>query len=229
MKLVIDKAVAEMFPNLRIGILLIRNADNSWDGKESKINELKRLAVASIDWEKASQRMEEWKQIYRKFGTNPKKKVPTLNALLKRSEKGLPAISPIVDIYLAHELMHLFPLGGYDLDKVNGDIFLRFSQGNEKFVAIGGKEEKTYEGEIVYADNEKVLTRRWNYKDCEQSKITEETSNAMLMAEAPLETMPTDELMAMMKSLSSWIEKLTGAETFAIILDVRESLEMKIQ
>ena len=158
----------------------------------------------------------------------PKKKVPTLNAILKRAEKGLPTISPIVDIYLAHELLYLFPLGGYDIERINGDINLRLSPGNEPFTAIGGKEEETYEGEIVYADSSKVLTRRWNYKDCEQAKITEATRNAVLMAEAPLESMASEELEAMLGSLSSEIEAITDAVVKTAILDVRKGLEMNL-
>jgi DNA/RNA-binding domain of Phe-tRNA-synthetase-like protein len=99
---------------------------------------------------------------------------------------GLPTINTAVDAYNAVSVRHLIPMGGFDLDRVAGDIRLRFSAGGEEFTPLGSdKTELTYVGEVVYADDERILTRRWNYRDCDETKITEGTRNAVLFTDGP--------------------------------------------
>jgi len=70
-----------------------------------------------------------WQEAYRKFGVKPNKHKPTCEALLRRILKGdtLPTINTIVNCYLIAEMEHLLPCGGYDIDRVRGDIELRIS------------------------------------------------------------------------------------------------------
>jgi DNA/RNA-binding domain of Phe-tRNA-synthetase-like protein len=76
-------------------------------------------------------------------------------------------------------------MGGFDLDRVVGDIQLRYSTGGEMFKPLGaGKEEETYEGEVVYADEERILTRRWNFRDADATKITRDTSHLVMFLDA---------------------------------------------
>jgi len=63
------------------------------------------------------------------------------------------SVSPIVDVYLTNQVVHLMPHGGYDKDSLASSIQLRKSAGGEPFVPIGGEGEKTIAGEIVYADD----------------------------------------------------------------------------
>jgi len=89
-----------------------------------------------------------------------------------------------VDAYNAVSVRHLVPMGGFDLDRVKGDIQLRHSEGGEAFTPLGpAAQEETYPGEVVYADEERVLTRRWNYRDCDETKITVETVNVAMFAD----------------------------------------------
>ena len=39
------------------------------------------------------------------------------------------------------------------------------------------------EGEVVYIDDKEVLCRRWNWRECDKSKMTEETTNVALVVE----------------------------------------------
>ena len=129
-----------------------------------------------------------WREMYRSFGTRPGDYRPSAEALVRRALKtgGLPTINTAVDAYNAVSVRHLIPMGGFDLDRVAGDIRLRFSPGGEEFTPLGSEEtELTYVGEVVYADDERILTRRWNYRDCDDTKITPGTSNVVLFADGP--------------------------------------------
>jgi lysyl-tRNA synthetase class 2 len=76
-------------------------------------------------------------------------------------------------------------MGGFDLDRVVSDIQLRYSKGGEIFKPLGaGKEEETYEGEVVYADEKRILTRRWNFRDADYTKITRNTSYLVMFLDA---------------------------------------------
>jgi len=129
-----------------------------------------------------------WREMYRSFGTKPGDYRPSAEALVRRALKtgSLPSINTAVDAYNAVSVTHLMPMGGFDLDGVVGDIRLRFSLGGEEFTPLGSdKTEETYEGEVVYADDERILTRRWNYRDCDETKITGETRGVVLFIDGP--------------------------------------------
>jgi len=128
-----------------------------------------------------------WRATYQSFGVNPKKDPPTHEALARRllKGKGWPRIHLLVDIYLTNQVAHLLPHGGYDLATIEGDIFLTTSPGGEPFLALGGGQEVTTTGEVIYRDARRVLTRCWNCQDCDVTKLTPDTKRFVLMIESP--------------------------------------------
>ena len=166
-----------------------------------------------------------WRDIYRSFGVNPKKKNPTAEALLQRVLKEyIPKINPAVDCYLVSETVHCLPIGGYDLDKVDGDIVLRYSPGNEPFHGIGSdQEEYTDEGEIVYSDNVRILTRRWNYKDCDYCKIDFDTKTVALFVEGPLDVIEDSEIRETIEDISKNLMKYCQGKTDTLNLGKNEN------
>jgi DNA/RNA-binding domain of Phe-tRNA-synthetase-like protein len=131
-----------------------------------------------------------WRAMYRSFGTKPSDYRPSAEALLRRTIKlgCLPTINTAVDSYNLVSLRYFIPMGGFDMDKINGDIELRTTEGGEIFTPLGpGKPETTYSGEIVYADDERILTRRWNYRDCEETKITTDTRDVLIFVDGSKE------------------------------------------
>ena len=128
-----------------------------------------------------------WRNLYRSFGTKPGDYRPSAEALIRRSIKTgrLPRINNVVDLYNLVSVKYIIPMGGFDLDKIDGDIHLRFSEGLEDFTPLGQSEkQQTYQGEVVYADNTRILTRRWNYRDADQTKITPSTKNIVMFLDA---------------------------------------------
>lgn len=53
----------------------------------------------------------------------------------------------------------------------------------------------------MYSDRVRVLTRRWNYRDCDFAKITEHTEEFVLMIEAPTYQVSDDKLAQAAESL----------------------------
>ncbi len=155
-----------------------------------------------------------WREMYRSFGTKPGDYRPSAEALVRRALKmgSLPTINTAVDAYNVVSVRHLIPMGGFDLDHVAGDIRLRFSPGGEAFTPLGSdKTEETYAGEVVYADDERILTRRWNYRDCDETKITEETRNVVLFIDGP-EGVPRSSVEDALQDLEKLFTKHCGGE-----------------
>jgi DNA/RNA-binding domain of Phe-tRNA-synthetase-like protein len=156
--------------------------------------------------------------------------MPTAESLLTRVLRGkdISPISKVVDLYLATEMEFLLPIGGYDVDKVTGDIHLRLSNGNESFVPLGGQvEESTGAGEIVYADQARVLTRKWNFRDCDHAKVTTDSTGVVLFSEAPSSAIPTKHLESSFLSLKANLMRLCGGDIQIHLLDVSRSADIE--
>jgi len=236
MKLIISPDIIKSFPELRIAVVI---ADNL---KVSKINNdleaLKLKTVAELrkrlSFETIAQHphIVAWRRAYIKFGVSPKKHPPTVESLLNRILRGgsMPTINTLVDSYLVVELEYLVPIGGYDMQKVKGNIYLRYSKGGEPFTPLGSpeKKEQTLPNEIVYSDDEKILTRRWNYKDCDEAKITLQTKKAVLFIEACDNTIRTEVLEKASMRLSEFIRRFCEGTAKWLILDASQSLSLDL-
>ncbi len=54
----------------------------------------------------------------------------------------IPHISNLVYIYNLISLKYRTPVGGEDLDRIDGNIFLKFAEGDERFVVLGAVKMK---------------------------------------------------------------------------------------
>ncbi|MCL2016017.1 MAG: phenylalanine--tRNA ligase beta subunit-related protein [Defluviitaleaceae bacterium] len=231
MKLIISETIRAKYPDLRIAVVVAKNINNTLyqNGLEDFTNDTFKAFAQKFgnhkDFE-THKNIVAWREIYRSFGVNPKKKKPTAESLLVRVIRSgyAPKISPAVDAYLCAETVHYLPIGGYDLDKITGDIVLRFSEGNEKFLGIGAEsEEVTDTSEVVYSDNNHVLTRCWNYRDCDFSKIDKETTTLALFSEAPYATISDNEAKETVNSIKENLQKFCGAECTTFFLSSKEN------
>ena len=194
MNLNVSEEVLTLFPRIRLG-LLRGSISSPRSDLHDTIAGLRAQALAALTAVAPTpealaevNNIAVWREAYKTFGTKPTKFRPTHEALARRLLKDgawPPGINPIVDIYLTNQIDHLLPHGGYDATTLSGDLSLYVSPGNEPFEPLGGGQEATETGEIVYRDRQRVLTRRWNYRDCDATKITEHTTDFLLMIEAP--------------------------------------------
>lgn len=131
-----------------------------------------------------------WRRAYRAFGIKKTSYRSSVERLVKNVLVGrtLPEINSFVDAYNAVSLVHMLPAGADDLDMVFGDVAFRFSRPGDSFLDMAGGEEgggapafdPPKDGEVVYADAEKVLCRRWNWRQDARSLVTPQTRRAIL-------------------------------------------------
>ena len=183
--------IIESYPGVHIGVLYGEELDNvtPFPGLYRLQKEAITEARAQIGDQPATKHphIASWREIYRSFGTKPSDYRPSAEALVRRSLKSgkLPVINTAVDLYNVVSVKHIIPMGGFDVDKIEDDIYLRVSDGGEIFIPLGAStQEETYCGEVVYTDDTRILTRRWNYRDSDETKITDETRNLVMFIDA---------------------------------------------
>jgi DNA/RNA-binding domain of Phe-tRNA-synthetase-like protein len=231
MKLKIDAKIFEKFPGLRIGVVSARNIDNHGlsEGIMQLIREKEKEIRENYDTETLSQhpKIHSWRGAYSSFGAKPKKYKSSVESLYRMVLKGFDVrhVNKIVDLFNYISIKHTIPAGGDDIAKVDGDIILKFAAGDEPFTALNSQERETAkEGEVVYADSKEVLCRRWNWRECDKTKMTEDTKNVILVVEA-LPPVTREELEEVQDDLSKLITEYCGGEVRTYILDegIRET------
>ncbi|MBU1018963.1 MAG: phenylalanine--tRNA ligase beta subunit-related protein [Patescibacteria group bacterium] len=217
--------ILQNYENLVIGVLAVKNIDNS--GSDPEITTLLREAekcvreTPGIEPVNSYPKIESWREAHKKFGSNPKKAAPSVQAIVRRVVKGgqLPNINKLVDLYNAISLKYVITAGGEDLDKCVGDIQLAYADGSEEFVELGATENNPPEpGEVVYKDDNGVICRKFNWREADRTKLTEETKNAVLVLEG-LPPVTREEIEQALQELKELVEKYCGGEVESIILD----------
>ena len=225
MALKIDKSVLEKFPGVKLAVIQLSDANNK-DMPETLgklIQEECEAIQRMVSLETLMQHplIDQWRQAYKAFGANPKTFKCSVEALLRRVIKqgSLPRINTIVDCYNLTSVKFMLPAGSDDDRKVTGDVFLTIADGSELFVSLGtSKEESVVAGEVIYRDDSDVLCRRWNWRECEKSKLTKDTTHATLVLEG-LENASSQLLTSAAEFLMDLLRKYTGGNCSFELLD----------
>jgi DNA/RNA-binding domain of Phe-tRNA-synthetase-like protein len=128
-----------------------------------------------------------WRDAYRAFGAKPQRTRNSLEALLRRSESGLPRVNPLTNIYNAVSVLHQVPLGGEDLTAYDGSPKLVRAAGSEAFdTSANGEQvvEHPEPGEVVWSDDTGVTCRRWNWRQGRRTQLTPITTSALFILDA---------------------------------------------
>ncbi len=189
--LTVAPRVVDAFGGLRIVAITASGIDNrsAWPEVSARLDDLER-AVADGRWTPLGDdhpAIASWHAAYRHFGTNPRRQRPSVDALTRRLARTghLPRISSAVDSYNLVSVTHSVPAGAFDLDRVEGDITIRFAEDDDRFVPLGEPDEveQPHPGEVVYVDDAGVLTRHWNHRDADRTKVTPASRRVLFMLE----------------------------------------------
>ncbi|MDR3670980.1 MAG: phenylalanine--tRNA ligase beta subunit-related protein [Holophaga sp.] len=179
----IAEAVFARFPDYLRGVLVAHGVHNGPSSPE--LVALLREAEASVrDRLPAEQitthpRIASWRAAFKAQGINPKDFRCSVEAMARRALKSqqLPSINALVDIGNILSLRHLLPMGGHAIDHARQGYVLRPATGQESFVPFGSDQTEHPEpGEIIYAEGDVVLTRRWSWRQANQSLTLPETT-----------------------------------------------------
>jgi Uncharacterized conserved protein len=222
--------ILRVYPDVLLGIVRVRNIDNTVEHGEiisqlrkEEDNIRQRFAGVSLN---DHPQIAPWREAYRKFGAKPKDYSSSVENLVRRVAKGyvIPHINTLVDIYNLISLRYILPVGGEDLDRIQGDVLLTFAGEAEPAVRLlGEKDERPpHPGEVIYKDEISAICRRWNWKESERTKLTEKTRNAFLVTEAlpPVDRSLTS---TAIEQLAEAIRKHCGGEVTTDLLDAQHT------
>ena len=159
----------------------------------------------------------DWRAAYRAFGAKPQRTRPSVEALLRRLDPGLPRIDRLTDAYNAVSIANLVPVGGEDLDHYQGPARLVRAAGDEGFDTVAQGEpavEHPKPGEVIWRDDAGVTCRQWNWRQCTRTRITPVTTNAVFIIDG-LAALGRDGLTAAGNDLASSLTRLSPQAAIA--------------
>lgn len=234
-RLAVAAEVCAAFGDLRIDAIVAAGfaGQQPWPEVDARLSALEAAAVASTAAGAAADdpHIASWHAAYRAFGTNPRRERPSVDALRRRLTRSgrLPRINPAVDGYNLVSATFGVPAGAFDLRQVEGDIEVRFAGGSEPFTPLGepGTTEHPRPGEVVYTDAAGVLTRHWNHRDADRTKVTEDSDLIVFLLETveasmfgPVLDAATGDLTALLRERSESVvtHMITAAAPAAEVL-----------
>jgi len=205
----IDPRIWELRPDFVVTVVRARGLSNgpSDDSSTSLLCQAQRTARETLNGAEpaALPHVAAWRDAYRAFGAKAQRTPCSAEALLKRAlgGEGLPAINRLVDLYNAVSVEFALPVGGEDLARTEGASRLTIATGAEPFDAFRSGEpvvEHASAGEVVWVDDAGVTCRRWNWRQCARTRLTEGSTDAYFVLER-LEPLPLSTLAQAAESL----------------------------
>ncbi len=182
MRFRIDAEVLQRFPHAVVGVVVVWNGQNAAERPEpaqllhERASELRRsMDMAALE---AHPSIQVWRRVFSAMTAS--RYHSSVEALARRVIRGedVPHRNPAVDLGNLISLKYLLPVGCHDLDCLRGDLAIRISRQGDRFMPINSsRSEEVPPGEVVYADDVEVRTRRWVWRQGEGGKVTTESRN----------------------------------------------------
>ena len=183
---------------VKILFAVVRNIDNHPVSEEWQVYRERRLKelldkYRGIDIH-ADPILEGFNILHDKSGVKRRKNIPASENLVKLliRHEGMPFINQAVDIYNVISLESKLALGAHDIDKVDGNVTLRFTDGSEQFQPIGQAEPGlSNPHEYSYCDDANEVLCRLEVRQVEKTKVTEDTRSIFYIVQGNASTQDT--------------------------------------
>ncbi|HWM91068.1 MAG TPA: phenylalanine--tRNA ligase beta subunit-related protein [Thermoanaerobaculia bacterium] len=189
----IDTAILERFPDSRVGGFLARGLRAAAD--RVKLEPAETLAAPltsqgiTIEGMSEEPRLREWRKAFQQIGLKPSTYKGSAEQLARRLLKGswISTPLPLVNLYSAVSVKHLTPMGAYDVERLpSPSVTLRLPREGDVFHPLGGRpEDMPLKPTVaVYASGSEVVCWAFNHRDSSATCLLPETDLGLFMAEA---------------------------------------------
>lgn len=183
MNIQISSAIKEACPEIHLAVLSceVLNPPTSaelWNEMEKETEKIR--STFKIEDIKNRTAIAATRKIYKTLGKDPNRYRPSAEALCRRIVREIPVykVNTLVDIINIVSIKSGFSIGGFDADKIQGDLQLNVGTSNDEFEAIG-RGLLNVEGLPLYRDNTGGIGTPTS--DNERTKITDETTNLLMI------------------------------------------------
>lgn len=170
----------------------VKNTDSNSDFEVYKNSELEKIKQ---EWEgkkyKDDSVLAGFRDLHTKVGRSNRDYVASPEGLrwLFLERGRFPHINTLVDIYNLISVKTGLALGAHDINKVQGNITLRLTKGDEIFIPLGKSEPvAVFPSEYGYIDDGNNVICRLEVLQVEPTKVTVETTDVFLIIEGNANT-----------------------------------------
>ena len=216
---VLDLGVKIVFP-------VVKGLDNTklnpeWEALRKERIRLLLEEYREIDFH-ADPILEGFNLLHDRSGVKRRKNIPAsenLIRLLKKNE-DVYLINQAVDIYNIISMESKLALGAHDIDRVDGNVTLRFTDGSERFVPIGQEEPvPVNKHEYSYCDDAHEVLCRLEIRQVEKTKVDENSHNVFYIVQGN-EATPDELLMSTAQKIVDETVKYCGGKGRIIVPDI---------
>lgn len=180
------------FPTLTGGVILARGLHNgpTPDTLHAAYTAEQQAVLARLGSQPLSEvpSLAAWRGAFRAFGVEPTQYRSAAEALLRRlTKKGdIPAINTLVDLGNLVSIRYALPVAVFDTRQLDGAVTVQFASGTERFLPLGETAaEQPTAGEVIFADAaQRVVARRWCWRQSDDSAARDATTDAIITVEA---------------------------------------------
>lgn len=183
MNIEISSVIKEACPEIHLailscGVLNSPTSDELWNEMEKETEKIR--STFKIEDIKNRTAIAATRKIYKTLGKDPNRYRPSAEALCRRIVREIPVykLNTLVDIINIVSIKSGFSIGGFDADKIQGDLQLNVGTSDDEFEAIG-RGLLNVEGMPLYRDNIGGIGTPTS--DNERTKITDETTNLLMI------------------------------------------------
>lgn len=208
----ITEAIKSKCPNFRLGVIscsvqISTNHADLWEEINIKIAELENMETAAIS---KIPTIAATRKGYKALGKDPARYRPSAEALLRRvvKGKGLYKINNVVDLLNLVSISTGFSIGGYDADKIEGEVSLGVGEADEPYEGIG-RGTLNIEGLAAFRDTKSAFGTPTS--DSVRTSVTAETTRFLMVF---LDYGGLDELQNAMDLAVDLLKRFGGAADF---------------
>lgn len=192
----IDKTIGEKFPNVSVGIAVIKGVTIVKTDPDLEKEKQKLLgSLSNLTTEELGKlpEVQSYRRMYKEMGVDWHSRRPSPEALLRRValKKGLYSINTCVDAYNLIVMKHRVSVGAFDLETITFPTELRFAKENEEILLLGDSEVTRYrETEIAYFDQQGGYNIDFNYRDSQRTAVKSDTKNLYINVDGVYDISP---------------------------------------
>jgi DNA/RNA-binding domain of Phe-tRNA-synthetase-like protein len=223
----ISQEIFDKYPGYCRGVILAFDVQNgpSPDGMVQMLRDAESSVRRQVSIENIAEhpKIKPWREAYKAFGAKPSEFRSSVEAMARRALRNeqLPSINALVDIGNIVSLEHLVPVGGHSMDDLSQDIALRLATGEENFVPFGSTEvEHPLSGEVIFAEGNTVLTRRWTWRQANHTLTLPETRSIEINIDR-LPPVELEEIHAIANQVMGLVREFCGGNMRYEILSAR--------
>ncbi|MEH7381465.1 phenylalanine--tRNA ligase beta subunit-related protein [Bacillus sp. JJ1533] len=159
----------------------------------------------------------EWRDIFKKVGTDPNRYRPSVEAIYRRVQKQnfLNSIHSAADLNNFFSIQYEIPIGIYDADNINGNIEIRVGEPADEYMGINGR-VISMKNKILSSDGTGAFGSP--YVDSERTAVTVDTKNAIQIVYLK-PSMPIESCEKLIASLGAMFTQVHGGSVQSFIIE----------